>query len=287
VEDVEKENGIIRLLEGVNPELGQYIHRRGSDYPKGTTLVKEGAVLRSVEIGIAASCGYTHLKTRRLPTVSIFSTGNELVPVDLTPQDHQIRQSNAHAVRAALASQPVEFKEVGHFSDDVELESQRLAAAVESSDLVVISGAVSKGRLDWIPTALDAIGTKVFHGISQRPGKPMGVWKTSHGCTVFALPGNPVSTLVCIHRYVMPFIRRRLGLGPMTSEAVLDAPYAFDRPLTLYLPVTRLENNRVKPCPVNNSGDYAGLTRTDGFVELAASENHWTAGSKALFFPWK
>ena len=67
----------------------------------------------------------------------------------------------------------------------------------------------------------------------------------------------------------------------------LDEDYAFDRPLTLFLPVTRLDGDRVRPCPVNNSGDYAGLTNTDGFVELTASENHWTAGSKALFFPWK
>ena len=286
-EDTVREDGAMRLSREASPESGQFIHRKGSDYLQGTELVPAGSVLRSVETGIAASCGYAVLAVGKPLRVALFGTGDELVPVDVAPEAHQIRQSNLHALKASLGSGLVNIVREGHLPDTGQEGPGILAASVASSDIVILSGAVSKGRLDWIPPAMDRLGEKIFHGVSQRPGKPMGVWKARTGCIIFALPGNPVSTLVCAHRYILPFIRMAHGLPEEQEVVRLAESFSFAKPLTLFLPVRFVEPGVVAPRPVNNSGDYAGLTGSDGFIELPADANHWTAGSEALYRAWK
>ena len=281
-----REKDTFHLCGDPQPEPGQFIHRRGSDFPAGTCLVKAGSVLRSIETGIAASCGLERIEVSRQPRLAIFGTGDELVPVAATPAPHQIRRSNAQALASLLARAHGLCPSVDHLADNPKGERSKLEAATRSADVLILSGAVSKGRLDWIPPVLDDLGTCLFHGVSQRPGKPMGVWKASTGAVIFALPGNPVSTLVCAHRYVLPFLKRLFGLNPQTAPVRLLQPFAFARPLTLFLPVRRSGTDGAIPCPVNNSGDFASLAGTDGFVELASNENHWTTGTELHFTPW-
>ncbi|MEX0331835.1 MAG: molybdopterin molybdotransferase MoeA [Puniceicoccaceae bacterium] len=287
VEETATEDGMMRLADEAHPEQGQFIHRKGSDYPAGTELVTEGTTLRSVEVGIAASCGCKEIPVIRRPRIALFGTGDELVPVEVEPLDHQIRQSNLHALKACLPGDLAEIREAGHLADTGADRARRLHEAIAASDIVILSGAVSKGRLDWIPAALDSCGKKVFHGVSQRPGKPMGVWQADSGCIVFALPGNPVSTLVCSHRYVLPFLRACHGLAPVEETVALAEPFDFDKPLNLFLPVKCVGPGKVIPRPINNSGDYAGLAGSDGFVELQQGSNHWTAGTEVPLFEWK
>ena len=277
----------MRISDDFEPLAGQYIHCRGSDQQKGDVLVSPGTILKSTEIGIAASCGYSQLLVSRAPVVSIFGSGNELVPVAEKPEAHQIRQSNVHAVQAALSGLAIELRETGILTDDIEKESARLGEVVASSDIVILSGAVSKGKLDWIPASLDKLGDCLFHGVNQRPGKPMGVWTTESGCMVFALPGNPVSTLVCAHRFVIPYIQEILGVAVPVQTVTLEEPVKFDPPMTLFLPVKRTSGGGVVARPANNSGDYAALASADGFVELGESENNWTAGAEVSFYPWR
>lgn len=282
-EDTLSESGAFRLRPGAAIEPGQYIHRKGSDFAKGTCLIDPGTVIRSPEIGTAASCGYTRLRVSRPPRVALFGTGDELVPVDAQPEAHQIRRSNAQVLAAALPLLPMA---VDHLSDEAAREKDRLGEAIESAEIVIVSGAVSKGKRDWIPSFLNSVAECLFHGIAQRPGKPMGLWKSPGGCLVFALPGNPVSTLVCAHRHLIPYLDARMG-RPSRSETVeLAAPVTFERPLTLFLPVKKTGSARVEPRPVNNSGDFASLVGSDGFVELPSAAAHWPAGTHAPFFPW-
>lgn len=286
-EETARQGKELRLSPDASPERGQFIHRKGSDYATGTELVPAGRVLRSVEVGIAASCGYAHVLVGKRLRVALFGTGDELVAVESVPEDHQIRQSNLHALKGSLPSELVEISREGHLSDRGDGGSQVLAQSVANADILILSGAVSKGRLDWIPEALDRFGEKVFHGVSQRPGKPMGVWKARSGCIIFALPGNPVSTLACSHRYILPFIRTAHGLPEERQVVTLVESFGFERPLSLFLPVKFVEAGKVTPRPVNNSGDYAGLSGSDGFIELPAEAKHWTAGSQAVYRPWK
>lgn len=286
-EEVEaREAGIVEVKAGFEAGAGLYVHRIGSDYAAGSVLLEEGTVLGPVEAGIAASCGYASVPISQSPRIALLGTGDELVPVRSQPEPHQIRRSNVAAMENALALAGFACGVQGHLNDEPGAGREALIRVLAEADVVVICGAVSRGVRDWVPAALDALGEKQFHGVAQRPGKPMGFWVMPGGCVVFALPGNPVSALVGLHRYVLPWLRKRQGLPEQPARRVLAAPVENRLKLTWFVPVSMGSDGRVQPCPVNNSGDYARLANTDGFIELGA-EQHYTEGTEVIYFPWQ
>ena len=113
----------------------------------------------------------------------------------------------------------------------------------------------------------------------------------ARGTLVFALPGNPVSTLICLHRYVLPALAAAQGAFAPPARAVrLAEAYRFGAPLTCFLPVTlhwhASGELTAQPRPTNTSGDFASLAGTDGFVELPAETQRVEAGFTARFHPW-
>lgn len=270
-------------------ESGQYIHRRASDYAEGSVLVKAGATMGPIEIGIAASCGYAQLKVNLLPRITVLGTGDELVAVAQKPADHQIRRSNAHAIETALNIAGFPAQNVSHLSDNHERETATLAEVIKKSDIVIISGAVSMGSRDWIPSALDKSARKIFHGVDQKPGKPMGFWVAPDSCAIFALPGNPVSTLVGLHRYVIPYLRARNAVGqiPDPQQRQLHNQWPPHPKRTLFVPGTLQKDHAFLPQPVRNSGDYARLAETDGFVEIPPSDKAFELSATFNFYPWQ
>lgn len=285
-EETEKTAPGIRLREGADIEPGQCIHRLGSDYAPQSKLVPAGSLMGPVEMGVAASCGYAELLVSPNPRIAVVGTGDELVPISETPAPHQIRTSNATAIESALGLARFHVGEMAHWPDDPQAGGGAMQSLLDHCDVVVIAGAVSKGQRDWIPGALDERAEKIFHGVRQRPGKPMGLWRTSSGCTVFALPGNPVSAIVGLHRYVLPYLRKRDGQPAQPPlQVTLAEDIQFVPLLTCFLPV-RLEVGRAIPQRINNSGDYARLVGTQGFVELSADASEWTAGHQAPCFLW-
>jgi molybdopterin molybdotransferase len=139
---------------------------------------------------------------------------------------------------------------------------------------------------------LEALGVrKLVHGVAQRPGKPFWFGVTPRGTPVFALPGNPVSALTCLHRYVLPAIELAAGLkAPRPRIAALAKPVTFKPPLAWLLPVrlSSAADGRLlaEPDPSNTSGDFAGLVDTDGFIELPADQTEFSAGTVAPFRAW-
>ncbi|WP_269538609.1 molybdopterin molybdotransferase MoeA [Cerasicoccus fimbriatus] len=285
-EATERTDDAFIIVDPSDVELGQYIHRFGSDYCEGSVLVGQGCILGPAELGVAASCGYAEVLVSVRPRIAVVGTGDELVPVDAKPLPHQIRASNAVAMESALGMARFHVGQIDHWADDAEAGMARLRELLDQNDVIVIAGAVSKGQRDWIPEALDEEGECIFHGVKQRPGKPMGMWRTADGKTIFALPGNPVSALVGLHRYVIPFLKRREGQVLPVAEAALSEDVHFNPPLTWFLPVKILADGTAQPTPVNNSGDYARLCAADGFVELDAASSRWTAGHVAPFYSW-
>src|SRR5690606_5121543 len=106
-------------------------------------------------------------------------------------------------------------------------------------DVLIMSGGVSMGQFDFVPSVLERLGVEpVFHKIEQRPGRPMWFGVTRDGKPVFALPGNPVSTLVCTTRYVLPALRAMQGIPPYRDErAVLAANVTMPARLGYFMPV--------------------------------------------------
>ena len=159
-------------------------------------------------------------------------------------------------------------------------------------DCVIITGGVSKGRRDHIPATLAALGvTALFHGVSQRPGKPLWFGLSSRRKPVFALPGNPVSCYLCLHHYVLPALDKASGAPPFVPVPVrLASTVAGMERLTSFVPVrTVIEASGVRvaePVPFNTSGDYTSLLGTDGYVELAPQASPYPAGHVVPFSRW-
>jgi molybdopterin molybdotransferase len=156
----------------------------------------------------------------------------------------------------------------------------------------LLTGGVSKGKFDFLPDELTRQGVKkIFHGVAQRPGKPFWFGLSARSTPVFALPGNPVSSTTCLHRYVLPALAHASGAAPIQPRLVaLAAPVSFPPKLARLLPVKLSSGPGAEllatPDEVNTSGDFAGLVGTDGFVELPAHQAEFPAGTVVAFTPW-
>jgi molybdopterin molybdotransferase len=271
---------------------GHAIHRRGSDHRAGEVIVRSGVRLTGREIAVAAACGYGVLTVSQSPHIAVIASGDELVEVESQVAPHQVRRSNDHALRAALVGAGYPRVSRFHFRDVRHEIEHLLWHIIAEVDVVVITGGVSKGRFDYLPTELERQGARqVFHGVAQRPGKPLWFGISPRGTPVFALPGNPVSSYTCLHRYVLPALRRASGLGALPLRTVaLAEPVRALATLTQFMAVRLASGPRAEllayPAPGNTSGDFAGLVGTDGFVELPPGPTGFPAGTVAPFWPW-
>lgn len=287
-------DGVTMAIAEPPPGLaaGHAVHRRGSDSRAGDAVVAAGVRLTGREIAVAAACGLAVLSVSRRPRIAIVATGDELVGVEAVPAPHQIRRSNEYALRAALAGGGYPGAEPHHWRDDPAEIEQGLKRVLSDNDIVLFTGGISKGKFDYLPAELGKQGArKIFQGIAQKPGKPFWFGLGPGGSPLFALPGNPVSSYTCLHRYVLPALDRACGLAPTPLRlAALSAPVASKRKLACLMPVRLLSGPRAEllaePAPGNTSGDFAGLVGTDGFVELPPSDTDFPAGTLASFYPW-
>ena len=282
-EHIRIENGTAHI-EVIPSAIGKNIHEQGSDKKRGEVLVPKGKRIGPAEIGIAASIGKETLRVLRKPRVLICSTGDELVAIHETPLAYQIRRSNVYALMASLLSLGIEADNV-HLPDEKEQLERELEKALKSYDVILLSGGVSKGKFDLLPEVLRELGIEtIFHGIAQRPGKPMW-FGYSQTCTVFALPGNPVSTLACTARYVLPWFKKQLGLDNQSMWTSLEEIPAAHDTLCLFLPV-KLSHTQHGPVSQvqrhQGSGDFSALSGIDGFIEVAAGKS---SATNYRFFP--
>ena len=292
VEQLEIAEGYASLNAAAVGTAYHNVHRRGSDSRQGALLLEAGTLLRAPEIAVAASAGMARVRVSSQPAVMVMSTGDELIEPGDPIADYQVRRSNAYAVAAALRKRGLARVGDDHVPDDEEELQERLALHLTTHEVVVLSGGVSMGKFDLVPKVLQRLGVQeVFHKIAQRPGRPMWFGVGPQGQAVFGLPGNPVSTLVCLIRYVIPAIAEAMGTKRAPPERLaLAAPVTFDHPLTYFLPVA-IEHDDwgrpwANPRPPNGSGDFLTLAGTDGFVELPPGPNTYAKGFVATVFRW-
>jgi len=292
VEQITVHNGEAELATGVAVEPWQNVHRRGTDSRQGALLLSAGKRLQAPEIAIAASAGMARIRVSSQPMLAVISTGNELVEPGEPILPHQIRRSNAYAIVAALRRHGFQRVADDHLLDEVTEIKTRLKFHLETHDVLILSGGVSMGRLDFVPKVLDELGVHtVFHKVSQRPGKPMWFGVASSGATVFALPGNPVSTFVCLTRYVLPSLFSAMGQEIGSAEKMaLGAPVTVGPALTFFMPVAiEIDDwgrSWAMPRPTNGSGDFTALAGTDGFVELPPGPNTYPKGFVTRLHRW-
>lgn len=287
----EKVNAIGSSYHLNNPESikpSQNVHSKESDFSIGYTLVKPNTLINETHIAIAASVGKTNIKVRCLPKVAIITTGNELVEIDQTPKPYQIRKSNVYAIAAALRQNNFNQIDLFHLPDHLDKTIDQLKDILRSHDIVILSGGVSKGKLDYVPDALMQLGVqKVFHRIAQKPGKPMW-YGTKDQKRIYALPGNPISVLICLHRYVLPFLRSSLSrIKYHTNKIKICEPVKAHPSLTLFQPVQFIhKTGKYHILKFNGSGDYASLAQSAGFVEVPSQSLLSVLPDHFSFYPW-
>jgi molybdopterin molybdotransferase len=222
----------------------------------------------------------------------VVSTGDELVEPGQPIAEHQIRRSNAYALVAALREHG--FGKVGddHILDSEAMLQDRLARHLAERDVLILSGGVSKGRFDFVPGVLKSLHVaEVFYQVAQRPGMPMWFGVGPQGQAVFGLPGNPVSTLICLIRYVVPAMKAAMATRVAAPEPVgLAAPITRGRPVASFVPVSIQYDHRgarsALPRLPQGSGDFLALAGTHGFIELPPRADAYPEGFAADLYLW-
>jgi molybdopterin molybdotransferase len=292
VEQISTQGGEAELAQGLEVEAWQNVHRRGTDSRQGALLLSTGTRLSAPQVAIAASAGMARVRVSSQPMVEVISTGNELIEPGEPIQPHQVRRSNVYAVVGALRRHGFQRVADDHVHDDTEELRQRLKFHLDTHDVVVLSGGVSMGKFDLVPRVLQELGVQeIFHKIAQRPGKPLWFGVAPSGAAVFALPGNPVSTLVCLARYVVPALFAAMGQArPPAEKMALSAAVPVKPALAYFMPV-KVEIDDwgrawANPAPTNGSGDFTSLGGTDGFVELPPGPNTYAKGFVTRLYRW-
>ncbi|MCB9245224.1 MAG: molybdopterin molybdotransferase MoeA [Flavobacteriales bacterium] len=270
---------------------GQNVHAQGSDREKGAVLIEAGIRITAAEVGVIATVGRAEVKVKKFPRVAIVSNGDELVAVDEQPQDHQIRRSNVHMLEALLGGQHIPVQ-LFHWPDEPGEISSGINKVLEEFDVILLSGGVSMGKFDHLPSAFRAAGiNQIFHRVEQRPGKPFWFGEHPGGTLLFAFPGNPVSTFMCAVRYFIPWLEQSLGIKATTPmEARLQSDFFFRPNLTYFLQcklVRDRSDNGAIPVPGHGSGDLANLLEGDGFLELPADRRNFYRGELFRFWAFR
>ncbi|GAA4083877.1 molybdopterin molybdotransferase MoeA [Mucilaginibacter panaciglaebae] len=279
-EDIKIDDGKAIVLTDI--VQGQNLHLKGSDKQKGEIILTPGRRINPAVISLIASVGETELRVKRIPRVVILSSGDELVDVSDTPSPYQIRRSNSYMLQAMLAQYGIKGA-IRHIPDDEAIIKQQMGLCLQHYDVILISGGISMGKFDYIPQALrDLQVEQVFHKVQQRPGKPFWFGK-HHNAVVFAFPGNPVASFMCMQRYFVPWLNASLRVQPKEPVyAVLADDVKFQPALEYYLQVKlhySVEGQLLAtPVVGNGSGDFANLAETEAFIELPSDKNEFKKG---------
>ncbi len=278
-EDLEINNGFARIIpEGISD--AQNVHPKGKDRKQGDVLIQQNKLISAAEIGVLATVGKSKVKVAKQPKILIISTGDELVGVDETPLEHQIRRSNVFTLVSLLERLNIP-SETAHITDDKPVLKQKIATYLQEYDVLLFSGAVSKGKFDFLPQVFEELQVeKLFHKITQRPGKPFFYGKTDT-CNVFGFPGNPISTFVNCLAYFYPWYYKSVGIEVKEETAILTEDVVFKPNLTYFLQVKlsyKFGHLVATPIKGNGSGDLASLVNADAFIQLPKGETEFKKG---------
>lgn len=272
-------------LDGGRPKAGfqkgQFIHEAGSDAAAGSVLLEAGRVIGPVEVAIAASVGLTEVDVFRRARVAILSTGDEAVPPGVAPQPWEIRRSNGPMLESMLRRRGNGVVFHDHAPDDPAICGRLLDEALSGCDVLLICGGISKGKKDFIRGLLEGrLGRPAFHGVEQRPGKPLAFWPGPP--VVFALPGNPVSVLATFTRHVLPALARLEGRDFSPRKVRMsEAPQPLPK-FSWLLTVAAGSDGTLQARPPSNSGDFISVAGACGIVEVPPGR----AAETFDFFPF-
>jgi molybdopterin molybdotransferase len=261
-------NGKIRFA-GSDPKLN--ISFKGEDVRKGDIILKKGKFIQPQDIAIMASVGHTRVIVKKKPVVGIISTGDELVDPSETPVFSQIRNSNSYQLDAQITRAGGKGVDYGIAPDKKNITLEIIEKAIQESDIVIITGGVSMGDFDFVPSVMQSAGIKIlFDRVNVQPGKPT-TFGVHSKAIVFGLPGNPVSSFVQFELLIRPLINKMMGhiWNPLQYRLPMAVDYERKSPQRLgFIPVLINENMEVMPIDFHGSAHITALSYSDGLISL-------------------
>lgn len=258
---------IIINIDACNPF--QHIAKKGEDINCGAVIIEKNIFCTATVISLLAALGRHTINVKQLPNVSVYTTGNEVVPVDIAKiSTVQIRNSNQYLIKALLKEWGIRPQICEHVQDDREALTKAFTKAL-STDIIIVNGGISAGDADYVAEVLTGIGVKMlFHKVAIRPGKPFWCGVMPNGGLAFALPGNPFSCLVTFNLFIKPYLSACFGLA---QKSFVKLPLLESRAqktsLDDFFPVQFQEDPiGLKPLLFNTSGDIKAPLFADGIA---------------------
>jgi len=282
----------VSIVKAVAP--GENVRQAGEDIRSGAGLIQPGAALDAAAVALLAMTGRGVVAVSRRPRVAAIPTGDELVPVEETPDGPKIRESNGQMIRVLAEAAGADADLFPIVPDLLEDHEAAIATALETADIVLLSGGVSMGDYDLVSRALLRLGCRaVFDRVAIQPGKPLwfGGTPDPSGPMIFGLPGNPVSSFVDFLVFVRPAIRAIAGAS-MTADRLVAARLeeAVHRRggRRGYLPA-RLDTASGQPVlrlvPTRGSADMVALSKADALGIFSEDAEDFPAGAVVPALP--
>jgi molybdenum cofactor synthesis domain-containing protein len=282
----------IEIRRAASP--GQFVSHAGSDIARGEALLRAGTIIGSREIGMLAACGIADVTVARPPRVAVISTGDELMQPGPPLRPAAIYDTNGAIVTAAISENGGEAVFLGAIPDDEEALESAMRRALETSDMLVLSGGTSKGAGDVSHRIIGRLGKPgiIAHGVALKPGKPLCL-AVCDGKPVIILPGFPTSAMFTFHDMIVPVLRRMAGLPPRSDAKVaarVPVRIASELGRTEFVMVSLVEgaDGLIAYPTGKGSGAITSFAQADGFMRIDALADQMPAGVEAevtLFTP--
>jgi molybdopterin molybdotransferase len=225
IEKISINGNQLLLQESVLPETN--IRPLGSQIKKNEIALEKGTILTPAAIGFLAGLGFTSVNVYQKPTVGIVITGNELVAAGQPLAYGQVYESNAIMLQTALLEAHYNQVQCYQVNDDFENTKLILQKAIQTHEVVLVSGGISVGDYDFVGQALQSLAVEtLFYKVNQKPGKPLMAGKLND-TMIFALPGNPAASLTCFYIYVLPTLQKMLGMK-VSYETIIQKKMTHD-----------------------------------------------------------
>jgi molybdopterin molybdotransferase len=285
IEQAEESGGSVRVMQPV--ERYQHFRLAGDDVREGENVLPSGTLVRPYEINMLACFGKEHLMVVRRPSVAIVATGDELIALGEMPSNGKIVNSNSYALAAAISSLGALPVLAGIARDNVESHREKLTDGLKA-DVLITSAGVSVGDRDLVREVLSESGVEiVFWRVKVKPGKALA-FGIKEGKPVFALPGNPVSSMLTFEEFVAPALLKMMGHRETVKplfRAVLQCELKKKEGQTHLIRV-RLEYSDGKylawSAGKQDSGRLKTLLRANALAVLPADRNSFAPGEEIL-----
>jgi molybdopterin molybdotransferase len=259
------------------PKEGQSIRRKGEELSKGQLVFEKGTTITPAGIGLIGSLGLQNVEVYKKPLINLITTGNELIEPGKPKAEGQIYESNSYALASACEQFGFKYGNKKQIDDDFEAIKSGIKKSLETTDVLILSGGISVGDYDYVKQALEENGVKEqFYKVFQKPGKPL-YFGRKEDKFVFALPGNPASSLTCFYVYVLPFLYRlsgsaKNGLQRFSFPISHDFDNNADRPSFLK---AKISNNEVEILDGQGSSMILSMAHGNAlaFIEAETSYN--------------